>query len=195
MSLLPLILLDAILLPGEEMALHVQEKGVKQLVADCQVDSGVFVAVRKTEISDKGYGTSILIKKIIRKYPNGDMDIQIRATDIVHIDHYYARHPLKLYAAAVITPMATEIYRADKFLINEFKKFAFRYLPKDRLKDTITGNIFEIAVMLGLTDEQKARLLTLFNVQEMAYFMVNIMRTRAALINQEAQLQGNYFLN
>ncbi len=195
MSLMPLVLLDAVLLPGEEMALHVDETAMKQLVADCQAGNGTFVAGRKDEVVNQGYGTTIAIQKVIRKYPNGDLDIQIKAMEVVHFDKYFERHPLKLYAAAVITPIGTDIYKADRFLINEFKKFAFRYLPKNRLKATISGDMFEIAVMLGLTDEQKSKMLTLFNVKEMNHFLINIMRTRAALINQEAQLHGNYFLN
>jgi len=192
---MPLILLDAVLLPGEEMALHIRDRSMKQLVADCQATNGLFIAAKEQDVVELGYGVAGLISKIIRKYPNGDMDIQIKATEIVHIDRYYERHPLKLYAAAVVTTIATSIYSADRYLINEFKKFAFRYLPKSRLKATISGDMFEIAVMLGLTDEQKLRMLRLFNVIEMNNFLINVMRTRAALINQEAQLQGNYFLN
>ncbi len=195
MRLMPVIVLDKVVLPGEEITLHVDEPRSRQLFADSQSEASKFVLARLSEGLPNDYGVSARVVEIIRRYTTGELDVSIRGVEIVKINRFYERHPLKLYSAGSVTVIATNIYSASNSLINEFKKFAYRYLPKERLLDTIRGDIFELAVMLGLTDEQKNSLLTMFNAAEMERFITNIMRTRAALLNQEAQLHGNYYLN
>ncbi|MES2627344.1 MAG: LON peptidase substrate-binding domain-containing protein [Bacteroidota bacterium] len=195
MSLLPLFPLGVVVLPGQLTQLHIFEPRYKQLFAECQASEVIFGIpfILNGKLSE--YGTTARLEGAVTKYKTGEMDVTIRGLDIIRIDKFYDRHPLKLYPAGTVTELSSEVYRADMKTINEFKKFAFRYLPKEKLSKTISGSIFELAGYLGLTEEQKYNILTMFNPDQMNRLLKNIIRTKSALMNQESHLQGNYYLN
>lgn len=195
MSLLPLFPLGIVVLPGQVTQLHIFEPRYKQLISEAQNGELVFGIPYVNESGAKEYGTSARVEKIITRYKSGEMDVLIRGIDIIRIDNYYERHPLKLYPAGTVTEMSSESYRAKAKTINEFKTFAFRYLPKEKLVKTLSGSIYEIAGFLGLTEDQKYNMLTMFNADLMNKLIINIIRTKSALLNQESHLQGNFYLN
>ncbi len=183
------------MLPGQLTQLHIFEPRYKQLFGDCQTNDIKFGIPYVKDGKTMEYGSTARLERVITKYKTGEMDVEIRGLDIISIDSFYERHPLKLYPAGTVTEMGSDVYRAETRTINELKKFAFRYMPKDKLIKTISGNIFEIAGLLSLTEEQKYNVLTMFNADRMNKLLLNIIRTRTALLNQESHLQGNYYLN
>lgn len=195
MSLLPLFPLGTVVLPGQTVQLHIFEPRYKQLFAECQQGELIFGIPFVGNGKEMEYGTTARLESVVTKYKSGELDVIVRGIDIIRVEKFYERHPLKLYPAGTVVEIGTGFYRAEVKLINEFKKFAFRYLPKDKLIKTLSGNIFEIAGLMGLTEEQKYSILTMFNAMQMNKLLVNIIRTRTALLNQESHLQGNYYLN
>lgn len=177
------------------MQLHIFEPRYKQLFSECQNSDLKFGIPYVTAGKDMEYGTSAKLEAVLTRYKSGEMDVLVRGLDIIKVVSFYDRHPLKLYPAGTVTEMASDVYRAETKMINEFKKFAFRYLPKEKLIKTLSGNVFEIAALLSLTEEQKYSVLTMFNGERMNKLLMNIIRTRSALLNQESYLQGNYYLN
>ena len=81
MSLLPLFPLDAVLLPGVPLPLHVFEPRYKEMVAECLEEKKPFGVVRATKEGVADIGCTAEIVAVTKKYDDGRMDILTRGVD------------------------------------------------------------------------------------------------------------------
>ncbi|HLY99009.1 MAG TPA: LON peptidase substrate-binding domain-containing protein [Candidatus Angelobacter sp.] len=75
MSLLPLFPLDIVLFPGVPLPLHIFEPRYKEMVAECIQKKIPFGMVRAKKDTLAEIGCSAAILGIVKKYPDGRMDI------------------------------------------------------------------------------------------------------------------------
>ena len=75
MSLLPLFPLDIVLFPGVPLPLHIFEPRYKEMVAECIHNKTPFGMVRAKKDTLSEIGCSAAILSIVKKYPDGRMDI------------------------------------------------------------------------------------------------------------------------
>lgn len=75
MSLLPLFPLDIVLFPGVPLPLHIFEPRYKEMVAECIQNKIPFGMVRAKKDTLSEIGCSAAILSIVKKYPDGRMDI------------------------------------------------------------------------------------------------------------------------
>lgn len=85
MKFLPLFPLEIIVFPGESLNLHIFEDRYKKLVQSCYEEDMPFgiPAVIEEKVSE--YGTAIFIDKIEKVYPNGEMDIRTRGSEVFRV--------------------------------------------------------------------------------------------------------------
>ncbi|HEX4886518.1 MAG TPA: hypothetical protein VFV37_00595 [Luteibaculaceae bacterium] len=195
MRLTALYRFEGVLLPGESVVLRISSTADRQFLNDFKDTQRSFAVCNADACQEQDIATLVVIKEVKSKYSNGDLDILVLAVGLCKLVQTFERHPLKLYSAATVLELAHEIYTAEASLINVFKKYAYRYLPKQMLPKTISGDLFQIAALLGLTVEQKRMLIGLFNPIKMNRLLRNIIRTKSALYNQESRLHGNFHLN
>lgn len=81
MTLLPLFPLDAVLLPGVPLPLHVFEPRYKEMVAECLEEKKPFGVVRATKEGVADIGCTAEIVAVTKKYDDGRMDILTRGVD------------------------------------------------------------------------------------------------------------------
>jgi Lon protease-like protein len=74
-SLLPLFPLDIVLFPGVPLPLHIFEPRYKEMVAECIHNKTPFGMVRAKKDTLSEIGCSAAILSIVKKYPDGRMDI------------------------------------------------------------------------------------------------------------------------
>jgi len=74
-SLLPLFPLDIVLFPGVPLPLHIFEPRYKEMVAECIHNKIPFGMVRAKKDTLSEIGCSAAILRIVKKYPDGRMDI------------------------------------------------------------------------------------------------------------------------
>jgi Lon protease-like protein len=74
-SLLPLFPLDLVLFPGVPLPLHIFEPRYKEMVAECIHNKTPFGMVRAKKDTLAEIGCSAAILSIVKKYPDGRMDI------------------------------------------------------------------------------------------------------------------------
>lgn len=85
MSPLPLFLLDIVLLPGGEMGLHIFEPRYRKLIARCMSEPSGFGLVRSHKGEVAKLGCEAVVTKLLRRYPDGRMDIRIRGVERIRV--------------------------------------------------------------------------------------------------------------
>src|SRR5262249_47922996 len=77
-GLLPLFPLQVVLLPGSELPLHIFEDRYKEMIGEVIRDRLEFGVVLANEKGIVNTGCTATVDKVIRKYPDGRMDILTR---------------------------------------------------------------------------------------------------------------------
>ena len=72
---IPLFPLDAALLPGEELYLHIFEPRYRKMIGRCMQESIPFVLIRLHEGKMAAIGCEARVVKVLRRYPDGRFDI------------------------------------------------------------------------------------------------------------------------
>jgi Lon protease-like protein len=76
-TLLPLFPLDLELLPGVPLTLHIFEPRYKKMIKECLDHKCAFGMIRSKEESLAGIGCTAEIMNVLKKYPDGRMDILV----------------------------------------------------------------------------------------------------------------------
>ena len=76
-TLLPLFPLDLVLLPGVPLTLHIFEPRYKEMIKECLDRKSVFGMIRSKEESLANIGCTAEIMNVLKKYPDGRMDILV----------------------------------------------------------------------------------------------------------------------
>jgi uncharacterized protein len=74
-ALLPLFPLDAVLLPGAPLPLHIFEPRYKEMIAECLESKQAFGVVRAKDGEVAEIGCTAEIVSVVKKYDDGRMDI------------------------------------------------------------------------------------------------------------------------
>ena len=80
-SLLPIFPLDAVLLPGVPLPLHVFEPRYKEMIAECLDEKKPFGVVRVSKEGVADIGCTAEIVAVTKRYDDGRMDILTRGVD------------------------------------------------------------------------------------------------------------------
>ncbi len=97
---LPLFLLDIVLLPGGEAGLHVFEPRYRKMIARCLGEPASFGLVRVHDDAIAGIGCEAVIAKLLRRYPDGRMDVRVRGIDRIRLGEI-STHPDGYFQAEV----------------------------------------------------------------------------------------------
>ena len=77
-GLLPLFPLQVVLLPGGELPLHIFEDRYKEMIGEVLRDRQEFGVVLASEKGIVNTGCTATVDRVLRRYPNGRMDIVVR---------------------------------------------------------------------------------------------------------------------
>ncbi len=90
--------LDFFLLPGETVRLHIFEDRYKQLIQDCE-DGYLpgFGIMFKSPLNKRSFGSYVEVDEILERYPEGELDIMIKAVSIFCLQEFESRKEGKLY--------------------------------------------------------------------------------------------------
>ncbi len=99
---LPLFPLNLVAFPGEKLNLHVFEERYKQLISECLEKKQPFGIPAYVDKKIE-YGTEIYVKKVVKKYEDGRMDITTKASRVFKTLAFSNPVHGKLYAGGEVT--------------------------------------------------------------------------------------------
>lgn len=183
-------------LPGEVVNLHIFEPRYIQLIQDCNSEELSFGIpfIKGSQISE--YGTQVKLKKVLRVYKNGTMDILVQGTGIFKILNFVSALPNKLYSGGEIQFIKRDSVIRNLELISSLRKYnavAEEVKNPGHFLGPVT--IYDVANAIALTDRQKYKLMTIEDVEEQESFLLNIMDYLVLLHRQERSAEDQLYLN
>jgi Lon protease-like protein len=79
--MIPIFPLDVAMLPGGELLLHIFEPRYRKMIARCMREPCGFGVVRSQEQALAKIGCEAVVVKVLRRYPDGRLDIRVRGTE------------------------------------------------------------------------------------------------------------------
>ena len=182
--------LNIVVLPDEEVALHLFEPRYKQLYADFK--SGKEFAIvfsSKSEMAD--YGTLVYIKRVINEFPDDTVDLIVKGSKIIKIDEFKQLYPEKLYSGVEAKEIEHDTL-VSKELHELFNSFLDKF-GKRKSKDKPT--IFQIANRIEMPQETKREFIGQADNAALNRFLINQIRFDLKVREQEELLNQKFHLN
>ncbi len=169
---LPFFPLKLVAFPDEELNLHIFEPRYRELLSDMESEEKTMgICTYLDQLS--GYGTEMRLEKVLKRYPDGRLDIKTRGLRIFRISTFVNPVPGKLYSGGDV-----------EFLENDFKverqlqhKYIF-YLKEVLQHLDFPGEIppdctsFAFAHKIGLTLREELDLLMLTSESDRIHFLL-----------------------
>jgi Lon protease-like protein len=193
---IPMFPLNMVVLPGESVKLHIYEERYKQLINDCLENEAHFGIPFSVNGKVKTYGVEVSIKKVIKIFDNGEMDIMVQGERVFSILDYSSTLKPKLYGAAIIQYEEEEMPKATNYL----QELAMEYmaLSQNKMVDYETFDavsLYDIANLLQLSAKEKYQLISIKTVDEKETFLCNTFRQSICIFEKEVELKDRFIFN
>ena len=193
---IPMFPLNMVVLPGESVKLHIYEERYKQLINDCLDNEAHFGIPFSINGKVKTFGVEVSIKKVIKIFENGEMDIMVQGERVFTILDYSSTLKPKLYGAAIIQYEEEDIPKATPYL----QELAIEYLSlsQNKMVDYETFDavsLYDIANLLQLSAKEKYQLIAAKIVDEKEKYLCNTFRQSICIFEKEVELKDRFIFN
>jgi Lon protease-like protein len=190
---LPMFPLSMILLPGETTKLHIFEDRYQQLVNECLENNASFGIPYMEKGKMLEYGSEVKIKRILKNYDSGAMDILVESTSLFRVVEFSKVLKPKLYGAGLIE----YIHISQKILLNNLQDATVNYFGtvQNKIIDYETVSfltVYNVASALQLTHPEKYRLVASPNQQ---LHLLGLLKFIIHIINTEQQIKDRFIEN
>jgi hypothetical protein len=202
MDLIPLFPLKTVFFPGEKVNLHIFEPRYRQLIEEASAQQTTFGVPYVSEKGVQPICTEFKLEKIVNKYEDGKMDVQIEGFQLLKIHQFHEKYPGRLYPGGEIERISfdpepnVEINKKVIPLIEEL----YEILNVDNVKygNEQTFNTAQVCHKVGLTIEQEYEMMSLNCEADRVYyiykhllkFILNVRQTQE--IKRKAALNGHF---
>jgi Lon protease-like protein len=172
---LPLFPLNIVPFPGEKINLHIFEPRYKDLINDVVEGDGHFGIPSFVE-NNIEYGTEVILNKIVKKYEDGRMDINVIGQKVFKVITLDNPMEGKLYAGGeieYIPDINNETYRTKKVMLKLLEELFEILKLKEHIKVESTTTSYEFAHRIGLSLKQEYELLKINNEKDRQQFIVD----------------------
>ena len=184
--MLALFPLQLVVYPGEKLALHIFEDRYKQLIEDCE-NTGISFGI-PTYINKKlEYGTEVVLRKVDKKYPDGQSDIICEGKRIFKIKSFYKQAPGKLYAAGEVEFLEDNENTVEELQEELLKNIATLYLELTIDQPPVFGIplvSYQVAHKIGLALQQEYHLLTLRSELERLHYLIGHLKITIPVVRE-----------
>jgi len=193
---IPMFPLKLVVLPGEEVKLHIFEDRYKQLLADCESHNTTFGIPVMMEDTMLNIGAEVELLKVTERYESGAADIIVKGTKLFSIIGFYQELPKKLYGGGQARIMELDKYEATEMLRIEFKEFINQYHADKEYSSNINSfTLFDMANHLFLNPIQKLKLINNKTIESREEVLRSQMRFLKIIMMQERNIENNFYPN
>ncbi|MDX2174622.1 MAG: LON peptidase substrate-binding domain-containing protein [Bacteroidota bacterium] len=190
---IPMFPLNMVLFPGETTKLHIFEERYKQLINECLENDASFGIPYTEKGKVKKFGSEVRIKRVLKTYDNGDLDVLVEGVAIFELLEYSSVLTPKLYGAGIV-----EISKNNqRITLNNLQDAVVNYYTSIQNKfidyDTVSSlHVFNVAASLQLTHNEKYKLIS---SQSPQFNLLNQIKFITHIINAEHQLKDRFINN
>jgi len=194
---LPLFPLNLVAFPGEDVNLHIFEERYKQLIRDCIEKDHAFGI--PTYINKKiEYGTEVYVKKIVKEYEDGRMDITTKASRAFKVMSYMNPVGGKLYAGGDVFYLKDKMDGTEELRREMIKLIAKLYELMNIVKRVeVDADIttFEIGHKVGLSLKQEYQLLKIEREYDRQLFLVQHLKKTIPVLQEMERTKERIRMN
>ena len=177
---LPLFPLNLVAFPGEKLNLHIFEPRYKQLIGECRDHQRTFGIPPYVDGKLSTCGTEMQLEKVVREYPNGEIDIVVRGVSAFLLDNFVRVAPGKLYGGGSVQTLENDP-KPDALIIEEIAQLYQRFhqiLRTGQHRDDLyrPDVSFSLANEIGLSLSQRAEILAMPHEAERERFILDHLR-------------------
>ncbi|MEZ4951541.1 MAG: LON peptidase substrate-binding domain-containing protein [Saprospiraceae bacterium] len=195
----PLFPLQLVVFPGEKLNLHIFEPRYKQLIAEVENQNTTFGIPAYLNNKLVEIGTELELLKIVKRYPNGEMDIKTQGRRRFIIREFYSMSPGKLFPAGEVeflednAPPNTTL---NQSLYNKVKKlYDIMEIKRTLPEDPNDIKTFEVGHHVGLNVDQEYQLLQMQNETERQLFLIQHLEKLMPVVEEMEELRKKAQLN
>jgi Lon protease-like protein len=188
--------LNTVVLPGETKVLHIFEERYQELIIDCLKNLANFGIpyIKNNVISE--YGMEVKIKRIVKTYENGELDIEVTGVAPFKILKYTKVLRPKLYGAASIQEYEDDMTSIRYKMFRSLKKYIKAAKQKEIPVETFTNvSVYNVAILLDLTNEEKLQLIAFPELKQKEDFLIAKLKLFMHVLKSEQQLKGKFWMN
>jgi hypothetical protein len=193
---IPMFPLNTVVLPGETKVLHIFEERYQELIIDCLKNMANFGIpyIKNNVISE--YGMEVKIKRIVKTYENGELDIEVTGVAPFKILKYTKVLRPKLYGAASIQEYEDDMTSIRYKMFRSLKKYIKAAKQKEIPVETFTNvSVYNVAILLDLTNEEKLQLIAFPELKQKEDFLIAKLKLFMHVLKSEQQLKGKFWMN
>lgn len=177
-------------LPGEIVPLHIFEPRYRQLLKDLEEGDGHFGILYSGITNHYALGAVMKLERVIKRYPTGESDIVCRAEDVFMLADYFKQNPGKLYPGGNIRVLDFP----DFEISSDFEDMFRKYMASKKQADIGSPlMINDVAIELDLDVNDRLRYLQLLHDEKREKFLMERVRFRKHVLDQEIR-SGNSFI-
>ncbi|MCD6066057.1 MAG: peptidase [Bacteroidetes bacterium] len=188
--------LNTVVLPGETKVLHIFEERYQELIVDCLKNMANFGIpyIKNNVISE--YGMEVKIKRIVKTYENGELDIEVTGVAPFKILQFKKILKPKLYGAASIQEYEDDMTSIRYKMFRSLKKYIKAAKQKEIPVETFTNvSVYNVAILLDLTNEEKLQLIAFPELKQKEDFLIAKLKLFMHMLKSEQQLKGKFWMN
>ena len=186
--------LNIFVLPGEHTYLHIFEPRYQELLADVEETNMPFGIYYESSENTLSYGTMVTLTEVIKRYPGGELDIEIQGEYIFRIDNYFQTLGKKGYAGGVVSRIdLKDNILLDAQSLTEMADYV-RLRDEDQLVE-IPSRIWDAAIDLGLTSQDKYAIAKISMQENQLSLLRSYIQLQKAIVLQTKQQKFNTHLN
>lgn len=190
---IPMFPLNMVLFPSETSKLHIFEERYKQLINECLENDASFGIPFMDKGRVKKYGSEVKIKRVLKTYDNGDLDILIEGVAIFELLEYSSILTPKLYGAGIIefskNNQRITLNNLQDAVVNYFTTIQNKFIDYETASQL---TVFNVAASLQLTHTEKYKLIS---SQSPQLNLLNQLKFITHIINAEQQLKDGFINN
>lgn len=199
MNFIPIFPLSIVVFPDEELNLHIFEPRYKQLINDChrqKKDFGIPVVINNEM---KELGTLMEIKKIVKVYDTGEMDIVTKGKRVFRILEPIPEVPDKLYKGAIVNYPDNADNGRERLMkkVLDSVKLLHQILniKKDFSKAEHQIQSYDIAHDAGLSLEQEYEFLGLMDELHRQEYLKRHLKKTIPIVSEAERLREKIKMN
>lgn len=200
--MLPLFPLRLVVFPGEFVNLHIFEPRYRQLIGECEQDGITFGIPAFIGDRVMDLGTEIELISVVKRFPNGEVDIRTRGIGLFRIERFFRVLPGKMYAGGEVRRLDNEMDGDPMVaqLILEKLREMFQRLQVNKTlpENPLDFRTYNFAHHVGLNIEQEYELLCILDeIGRQQYLLEHLERILPNVIEMDeirrkAQMNGHF---
>jgi len=199
MDFLPLFPLSMVAFPGEEVRLHIFEPRYKQMINDCFTRETAFGIAPYFEGKSLELGTEMMVSQIVKRYPDGKMDIKAVGTGWFTIIEFKKVADGKLCPGGFINRMPWSDDNDPQLnvtltgLIREL--YSVMNIINVTIPDPADFRTWDLIHKIGLSSEQEMELLQIPKESEKQKYLITHLNHLLPIVRESEKIRKRAELN